>query len=424
MQIKDFIPSFFNFDKPQPKSQSAISAIKFEQQLQRVRQDATKFKMAVTSAESTMYPNRFLLMQAYQQAILDGQIQSALLQRKMKVLGKKFHLIKPDGECDEEKTKLLNQRWFYDFLDLALDSIPYGFSAIQFSPVKNSKFLNVELIPRIYVVPEFDLVRSNTATITEGIKFTEKPYSNWCIGVGKKRDLGLLMKLTPYAIWKNNAFGAWAEFAEVFGVPLRVARTDVRDETTRKNAENMMRNMGVATWSVLDLADQFEIIEASRTDSFNVFDKMIERCNGEISKIILGQTGTTDERSYSGSSLVHKDVAEQIGRQDQLLMQFIVNDQLIPMIGRQDQLLMQFIVNDQLIPMMNGLGFDLADLRFEFDQSESLTIEQQAKIDASFMPYVKFENEYLEKKYNIEINEVEEDIEESSISTKLKNLYK
>lgn len=404
MQIKDFIPSFLNFDKPQPKSQSAISTIRFEQQLQRVRQDASKFKIAVTSAESPMYPNRFLLMQAYQQTVLDGQIQSSIMQRKMKVLGKKFHLLNSDGECDEEKTKLLNQKWFYDFLDLSLDSIFYGFSAIQFSPVKNSKFLNVELIPRIYVVPEFDLVRSNTATITEGVKFTEKPYSNWCLGVGGKKDLGLLMKLTPYAIWKNNALGAWAEFAEVFGVPLRVARTDVRDETTRKNAENMMRNMGVATWSVLDLADQFEIIEASRTDSFNVFDKMVERCNSEISKIILGQTGTTDERSYSGSSLVHKDVAEQIGRQDQLLM--------------------QFIINDKLVPLMNGLGFDFGDLRFEFDQSESLSIEQQAKIDASFMPYVKFEKEYLEKKYNIEISEEEENIEESEISTKLKNLYK
>ena len=323
MEFKDFLPSFINFNKPQPKSASARGTIAFEQQLQRVRQDASKFKIAITSAESPLYPNRFLLTQTYQQIVLDGQIQSAMLQRKMRVLSQKFNIKNAQGEVDEDKTDLLNQQWFYDFINLALDSMYWGFTTIQFSPVVDSKFLNVEEIPRIYVVPEFDLVRSNTATITEGIKFTEKPYSNWCLGIGKKRDLGMLMKLAPYVIWKNNALGAWAEFAEIFGVPIRITKTDVRDETMRKNAENMMKNMGVATWSVLDLNDNFELLEASRSDSFNVFDKMIERCNSEISKIILGQTGTTDEKSFSGSAEVHGDIANQIGKQDMLWMQFI-----------------------------------------------------------------------------------------------------
>lgn len=403
MTLRDRAIQFFNFNKPQPKTQSVINTIAFEQQLQRVRQDATKFKIAVQSAESPMYPNRFLLMQAYQQTILDGQIQSAILQRKMKVLGQKFNIVDLKGEINTEKTALLNEKWFYDFLDLALDSIFWGFSCVQFSPIINSKFLNVELVPRIYVVPENDLVRSNTATVTEGVKFTEKPYSNWCIGVGNKKDLGLLMKLTPYAIWKNNAMGAWAEFAEIFGSPIRVVRTDVRDEATRKNAENMMRNMGVATWSVLDLNDQFELFEASRTDSFNVYDKMVERCNSEISKIVLGQTGTTDEKSYSGSANVHGDIALQIGKQDQLMI--------------------QFIVNNQLLPMMNGLGFDFNGHKFEFDLSESMSIEDQAKIDASFMPYVKFNVEYLENKYKIKLDEVNEVDSDAEVMNKLKRLY-
>lgn len=403
MEFKDFIPSFLNFNKPQPKSANARATITFEQQLQRVRQDANKFKIAVSAAESPLYPNRFLLTQTYQNVVLDAQIQSAMLQRKMRVLSQKFNVKNAAGEVDEEKTKLLDQQWFYDFMDLSLDSIFWGYSAIQFSPIKDSKFLNVELIPRIYVVPEFNLIRNNTATITEGINYTEKPYSNWCIGVGRKRDLGLLMKLTPYSIWKNNAFGAWAEFAEIFGVPIRVTKTDVRDETTRKNAENMMRNMGVATWSVLDLNDQFEIIEASRTDAYEVFDKMIERCNSEMSKIILGQTGTTDEKAYSGSADIHGDIAKQIGKQDMLYI--------------------QFVVNNQLIPMMNNLGFGLEGCKFEFDLSESLSVVEQAKIDASFMPYVKFKQSYLEDKYNIELDEVLEVNTPEKVGEKLKNLY-
>jgi hypothetical protein len=398
----------FNFNKPQPQKANIRKTIDFEQQLQRVRQDATRFNIALQAAESPMYPNRFLLMQTYQQIVLDGQVQSAMLQRKSKVLCKRFMVCGPDGECDETKTALFNQKWFYDFQNLALDSIFWGFSCVQFGAIINDKYTSVELIPRIYVVPEFSLVRTNTATVTDGKHFDVSPYNNWCIGVGEKKDLGLMMYLAPYVIWKKNSLAAWAEFAEVFGSPIRVGKTDVRDEMTRKNMENMLRNMGVASWAVLDLNDNIELMQASRTDAYAVFDKMVERCNSEISKIILGQTGTTDEKAYSGSANVHEGVAA--------------------MIAKQDTLKMQFIIEDQLVPMMIRNGFDLTGCTFKYDESESLPLIEQAKIDASFMPYVKFENEYLENKYGIELmDEIgikeEEPTEPTNIAKRLRNIY-
>jgi hypothetical protein len=392
----------FNFNKPQPQKANIRKTIDFEQQLQRVRQDAQKFNIALQAAESPMYPNRFLLMQTYQQIWLDAQLQSAVLQRKSKILCKKFMVCGPDGEVDETKTAYFNQKWFYDFQSMALDSIFWGFSLVQFGPVVNDKYTYTELVPRIYVVPEFSLVRSNTATVTDGKHFDESPYNNWCIGVGEKKDLGLMMYLAPYVIWKKNAMAAWAEFAEVFGSPIRIGKTDVRDELTRKNMENMLRNMGVASWAVLDLNDNIELMQASRTDAYAVFDKMVERCNSEISKIILGQTGTTDEKAYSGSANVHEGVAA--------------------MISKQDTLKMQFIIENQLVPMMIKNGFDLTGCTFKYDDSESLPLIEQAKIDASFMPYVKFENEYLEQKYGIELSDQELEVE--VVANKLKNLYK
>jgi hypothetical protein len=392
----------FNFNKPQPQKANIRKTIDFEQQLQRVRQDATKYNIALQAAESPMYPNRFLLMQTYQQIVLDAQVQSAMLQRKSKILSKQFIVCGPDGEMDEIKTAYFNQKWFYDFQNLALDSIFWGFSLVQFGPIINDKYTSVELIPRIYVVPEFSLVRTNTATVTDGKHFDEAPYNNWCIGVGEKKDLGIMMYLAPYVIWKKNAMAAWAEFAEVFGSPIRIGKTDVRDELTRKNMENMLRNMGVASWAVLDLNDNIELMQASRTDAYAVFDKMVERCNSEISKIVLGQTGTTDEKAYSGSANVHEGVAE--------------------MIAKQDTLKMQFVIEDQLVPMMIKNGFDLSGCTFKYDDSENLPLMEQAKIDASFMPYIKFEKEYLENKYNIELSD--EEIEVVKTADKLKNLYK
>lgn len=382
---------FTNLNKPQPKKANVQSTISFEQQLQRVRQDAQKFNIALQAAESPMYPNRFLLMQTYQQIILDGQVQSAMLQRKSKVLAQKYVLRRPDGEEDEEMAKLFNAKWFYDFQNLSLDSIFWGFSLVQFGPVMNDAFEYANLVPRIYVVPEFDLVRPNTATVTDGVNFTEPPYNNWCIGVGEKKNLGLGMYLAPYVIWKKNAFAAWAEFAEIFGSPVRIGKTDVRDETTRRNMENMMKNMSVASWAVLDLNDNVELVQASRTDAFQVFDKMVERCNSEISKIILGQTGTTDEKSYSGSANVHENVAMMIGKQD------LVN--------------MEYVVNCQLIPMMCRLGFPLQGYKFEYDTTEQLSLLDQLKVDSELMKKYNLNIEYLEQKYNVEIDD-EDDMQE------------
>lgn len=393
---------FLNFNKPQPEKANIRKTITFEQQLQRVRQDATKFNIALQAAESPMYPNRFLLMQTYQQIVLDAQVQSGMLQRKSRIMCKKFLVFGPDGEVDEVKTEWFNQKWFYDFQSLALDSIFWGFSCIQFGPIVNDKYASIELIPRIYVVPEFSLVRNNTATVTDGKHFDESPYNNWCIGVGEKKDLGLLMYLAPYVIWKKNAMAAWAEFAEIFGSPIRIGKTNVRDELTRKNMENMMINMGIASWAVLDLDDKVELMQASRTDAYQVFDKMVERCNSEISKIILGQTGTTDEKAYSGSANVHMNVAD--------------------MIAMQDTLKMKFVIENQLVPMMIKNGFDLNGCTFKYDETENVSIAEQAKIDASFMPYVKYDKEYLEHKYNIEL--MDEELEVENIANKLKNLYK
>lgn len=401
----DIDVSFNNLSKPQPRKANVRDTITFEQQLQRVRQDASKFNVALQAAESPMYPNRFLLTQTYQQIILDAQVQSGLLQRKSKVLSQAIVLRNASGEVDEEKSKLFQTKWFYDFSNLALDAYFWGHSLIQFGPVINDSFESVELVPRIYVVPEKNLVRNNTATVTDGVIFTEAPYNNWCIGVGGKNNLGIGMYVAPYVIWKKNALASWAEFAEIFGSPIRIGKTDVRDEVTRKNMENMMRNMATAAWAVLDLNDSVDLTQASRTDAYQVFDKLTERCNSEITKLILGQTGTTDEKAYAGSANVQANVADMIAKQD------ILN--------------MEYVINLSLIPMMNRLGFGLDGYKAEYDNTETLTLSEQIKIDAERMKKYNLNIEYLENKYNVEIDDADSASEGEvvNIAKRLQNLY-
>ncbi len=407
MAKKD-IKKIDNLDVIQPRSVDTRRYIKREVQLYRVATDLKKYKLAVLAAENIQYPQRHQLYQIYNNCMLDAHLSAAIQQRKNLTLSKEFQVLNPDGEINEEKTKLINKKWFRDYLDLALDSLFWSHSLIQFDSIINDEFKCVELVPRIYVKPEFHIVTQNYSDL-EGLDYLEMPYRNWCIGVGKSRDLGLLLKASPLVIWKKNAMGAWAEFIEKFGVPARIGKTNVRDAETRANMEDMLKNMGTALWAVLDTDD--EIVpgfETKTQDAYNVFDMMIQRCNSEISKLILGQTMTLDDGSSKSQAEVHERVVEMVDYADE---QFIKG-----------------VNNYQLCPMLTALGLFDGSEEIVTKSDDEWDLEAKGKFDVELLKTgkYKFTPEYLLEKYNTEVVEVEEqEVDNTSrVKKQIDNLYK
>lgn len=374
-------------------------------QLYRTRQDIASWRAAVNAAESISNPQRYMLYRLYNDVMLDAHLTAAIEQRKSLTLCKDFE-VKLNDEESEDLEYIIEQKWFRDFINHALDSKFYGYSLVQFDSLIDNVFKTVELVPREYVKPEFHIVTSNYAN-NYGTDYLENPYRNWCIGVGNERDLGLLMKAAPLVIWKKNAMGAWSEFAEVFGTPLRIGKTNVRDEETRANMESMLKNMGVAAYGVFDTDDLIELIESNRSDAHNVFNEMIARCNSEISKLILGQTGTLDEKSYVGSAEVQERVLSKIGYSDEIFIENVLNNQLVPMLVR--------------------LGVFPQGASIEVKAEEDLDLLEQSKIDIELLKSgkYKFSPEYLKEKYGSDVIEViDTTVSVSDIQNRLNNLYK
>ena len=367
-----------NVSSEPPKGSDIRRKINFEQTLHRTRQDIGKWRAAVLQAESLHYPNRQELYRLYKDVVLDAHLTGLINTRKYQILQSEFKVVdKADNEI-EDKTELLKQKWFYDFVDNALDSMYWGFSLIQFGRLQNNVFDSVDLVPRQYVKQEFDIVVETPSAIT-GENYLDAKYKQWVIGIGQKRDLGLLAKAAPYVLWKKGAMQAWAEFTEIFGTPIRIGKTNVRDEVTRSNMEGFLKNMGVAAYGVFDTNDLIELVESNRSDAFDVFDKLIERCNSELSKLILGQTGTTDEKSYSGSANVHERILNMYGEQDEVFIENVFTYQLIPLLNAQ------------------GLGFE--GLRIETEEDDKFTYSEKAKIDLELLKYYDIPADYIEKEY-------------------------
>jgi len=278
-------------------------------QLYRITQNIAVWRNAVNDAESTSNPNRTELIRNYNDIVLDPHLTALMQSRKNKILSKEWNFYNEKGEEIEELENIVQQPWFVKTLEYALDSLFYGYSLVQFGDIINDSFTSCELVPREYVSPEGGVVKSlPNSAYNQGKPFNEYPYNQWCLFIGEKKELGLLAKASPLVIYKKFVTANWSEFAEMFGMPYRIGKTNINDTQAFANMKKAVQAVGSNASAVIDMEDVIEFVEASKGDSYNVYDRFIERMNSELSKLIVGQTGTTDMGKNRGSDDVHQKV--------------------------------------------------------------------------------------------------------------------
>ena len=152
-----------------------------------------------------------------------------------------------------------------------------------------------------------------------------------------------------------------------------------------KRMEKMMADMGTEGWGIFQQGTEIEVVESSRGDAFNVYDRRIERANSELSKLIIGQTMTIEDGSSLSQSETHLEVFENIIEAD--------CDSI------------RDIVNDQLIPRMIRHGFPLNGLRFDWDYSVDYSPEQQVNYETMVLNNYEVDPSYFEDKYGMPVGE-------------------
>lgn len=135
-------------------------------------------------------------------------------------------------------------------------------------------------------------------------------------------------------VWlKKNQAKFWAIFNERFGLPLTkvgIPRNAKPDDQTK--AESIITEIQTRAGIVVPEGFDIEFMEAIRRGDIT-YDNFIERCNKEISKLILGATliseeGKRGQGSYAMSS-THSDVLESYTIFDSIMTQAAINEQLI-----------------------------------------------------------------------------------------------
>ena len=361
-----------NISKIIPKNSNALAKV-IAEQLERAQRRIDLWRDYVEAAEDIDNPDRQALMEYYKDFIDDYQLHATRQARTLKAISGEFYIYNEDGSINEQETRKFidpqghPHKWFRDFMTFVMDSKFWGWEAIQLGDIIDDKFSWVEKIPEENLVPYHDAMvkDANMSYLSNSdgvIEFKNPIYDPWIVRYGSKTDLGLINKCAPYIIWKQ-VFGNWSQHASVFGMPLRHMKTDLSDNERRQNAIEALENQTGAAWIISDLMDEFEMFDQKGGgDPHNIYGAFIDKCDAAISKIVLSQTGTTDEKSYSGSAQVHERTEHAITYSDKLDIKNVVNDLLIPRMKK------------------IGMISSGAKIYGGWDYAEKMTIEQWSKI--------------------------------------------
>lgn len=152
---------------------------------------------------------------------------------------------------------------------------------------------------------------------------------------------GGLLRTTALAyLGKHFAIKDWLIFAEVFGMPVRVARyAPNATPEEKKELLDMLRQLGADATGVFSKAVDIEIKQSRFPGETNLYENLCLYFDREISKAWLGQTLTTDTvrmLASAGAAQVHDRVRRDL-RDDDLRKEAhtLRRDLLAPMVRMQ-----------------------------------------------------------------------------------------
>lgn len=355
------------------------------------RKDIADWHNAWQMAINVDNPNRSRLYDIYRDIEIDLHLSGCVSQRVGFVMAKSFKLVDAKGNINDQALHLFDQAWFKQLLKYALEANLWGHSLIELGDVTTDGdgcpcYNDVKLIPRKHVIPEYGRVIQQVGQDwTSGIDYRAAPFTDWLIEAGRPDDLGLYLKAATQTIPKKNMLAFWDSFGEIFGMPMRIARTTSRDPKVMSQLEKMLKDAGASQYMVAGQDTEIEFVESGKGDAFNVYDKRIDRANSELSKLIIGQTMTIEDGSSLSQSQTHLEVFQNLVDSDCTML--------------------RDIVNNQLIPRMTKHGFPVKGLRFEWDNAVDYTPEQQVEYETMIADRYDVDPAYFAEKYSMPVGE-------------------
>jgi len=344
------------------------------------RKEINDWTNARTIRRDPFNPVCYPIQQLYKDAMLDNHLQGAIENRILRVVNKEILVKDANGKVDDKLSARLQTRWFRQIIRKGMESKFFGYSLL-FCENFNTPIPKIIDFPRECVIPEKGVVLNNPFNPNSiAINYGEFPSFFLFVSLGSD-SIGILERIAPMTIYKRHSWANWDEFEQIFGIPIRIARTFINTQSYKDELQMWLETMGTSSYGIFDKQTDIEIKENSRSDAFNVFYQKILAVNKEISKGIVGQTMTMDDGSSQSQANVHLKIYDEITASD-------ITD-------------VEDWITDNVFPVLRAHGIDIPDGYYlSIVEKEVVKPMEKIKIDAILLQNgYNIQPEYIEGFY-------------------------
>lgn len=276
----------------------------------------------------------------------DSQIQSDFAKRKDAVLGDTISLMAMDKTnpldvvAKDFCSKIVDDAPFNSLIEWLLNATLYPVAVAEkvYAPASSGGFILKQIIKVPFRLLDYTKgeMRIFDVSPTGTVLSTSHPAdpARYIIHRGSTMPLpdnwgGPMRALLFWWLLKNMSRQWWADLLERFGAPfLKGKYKDAASKAVLERAFRMAYRLGGI---VISKDTEVEIVQAAAGDSSNSHERFITLCNKEISKLIVGQTLSTNSDPTGmggGASEIQGKVRDDIRKKDARLLGMTIRQQL------------------------------------------------------------------------------------------------
>lgn len=132
-------------------------------------------------------------------------------------------------------------------------------------------------------------------------------------------------------LFSNYSIKDWVMFCEIYGMPLRIGKYESGAGKDDKEAlKRALRSIGTDAAGIISKNTEIEFIENKGTASGDLYHQLVQFCNKEISKAMLGQTLSADvgDKGSYAAAKTHNDIREDLLKADARAVAKTIRSQL------------------------------------------------------------------------------------------------
>ena len=334
-------------------------------------------------------------MRIYKELLCDPHVYACTQSRKAGVLSLDWEINRgfDKDKNIEEIENLLKKLNVRKLISDILDCTQFGFQPLEiiWKRYKNGKILPEKIVakpPEWFCFDDDNNLKFRTKENYYGELLPDKKFLLAQNNPTYNNPYGerTLSRVFWSVTFKKGGMKFWVVFTEKYGMPHLIGkhpRGATKAETD--SLADMLEEMVQDAIAVIPDDSSVEIQEANKTSSADIYEKLIDKMNSEISKAILGQTLTTEigtKGSYAASN-THMEVRQDIIDSDKKLVESVINQ------------LIQWIYE-----INYGANVDIPNFELYAPEDVDLTLAQRDKILSE--TGIKFTKEYFIKTYGLD----------------------